>query len=214
MENRELGVALAMTYTTILSTAHLYNAVRQSNLLPVAWRDMEYLTSLHKPQHLFFGGYPTTPEGFLKRFRLAFGLNVSNFAPNRKPSRLYRGKNIRSERNTENMYPLCSIFRGRYCQSERQANLAIDNLNKVITSAATKVGKGSPLAFICEQWAKTRSSPRCSFSPYSGMQLKMTSCKSILIIYPCICVARLSSKLHEAPSSQSVQLYSLLQLRT
>lgn len=42
MENRELGVALAMTYKTILSTAHLYNAARQSNLLPVAWRDMEY----------------------------------------------------------------------------------------------------------------------------------------------------------------------------
>ena len=34
MENRELGVALAVTYKTILSTAHLYNAVRQSNLLP------------------------------------------------------------------------------------------------------------------------------------------------------------------------------------
>ncbi len=36
IETRELGVALAMTYTTILSTAHLYNAARQSKFLPVA----------------------------------------------------------------------------------------------------------------------------------------------------------------------------------
>ena len=109
-ENRELGVALAMTYTTILSTAHLYNAARQSNLVPVAWRDMEYLILLHKPQQLFVGGYPTTPEGFFKRFRLAFGLNVSNFALYRRSSRLHRDKNVKSERNIEKMYPLYSIF--------------------------------------------------------------------------------------------------------
>ena len=142
MENRELGVALAMTYKTILSTAYLYNAARQSNLLPIAWRDMEYLISVHKSQHLFLGDLLTIPEDCLKRFRLAFGINVSNFPLNRRSSRLNLTKNIMSERNIEKMYPLYSIFRGRYCQMDSHANLAVDNLYAIIASIATKVGKG------------------------------------------------------------------------
>ena len=115
MEIRELGVALAMTYKTILSTAHLYNATRQFELLPVACWDMEYLISTHKAQHLFVGGLPTTLEGCFKQFRLAFEVNVANFGPNRRSSRLHVNKNIRSQRNIEKMYPLYSVFRGRYC---------------------------------------------------------------------------------------------------
>ena len=156
MENRELGVALAMTYKTILATAHLYNAARQSGLLPVVWRDMEYLISVHKPQHLFVGGLPTTPEDCFKRFRLAFRVNVSNFAPNRRSSMLHRAKDIKSQRNIEKMYPLYSILRGRYCQSDSHANLAVDNLDAIITSAATKVGNEDPFSQICEQWAKIK----------------------------------------------------------
>lgn len=64
MENRELGVALAKTYKTILATAHLYYAARQSGLLSVAWQDMEYLISVRTAQHLFIGGLPTTPEDY------------------------------------------------------------------------------------------------------------------------------------------------------
>lgn len=54
------------------------------------------------------------------------------------------------------MYPLYSIFRGRYCQSDSHANLAVDNLDAVITSAATNVRKEDTFALICEQWAKTK----------------------------------------------------------
>ena len=156
MENRELGVALAMTYKTILATAHLYNAARQSGLLPVVWRDMEYLISVHKPQYLFVGGLPTTPEDCFKRFRLAFGVNVSNFAPNRRSKRLHIAKDIKSERDIQKMYPLYSILRGRYCQSDSHAKLAVDSLDAIITSLATKVGNEDSFAQICEQWAKTK----------------------------------------------------------
>lgn len=53
-----IGDCLAMTYKAILSTSHLQYAARQSKLLAVAWRDMEYLISAHKPQNLFVGGSP------------------------------------------------------------------------------------------------------------------------------------------------------------
>lgn len=156
MENRGLRVALAMIYKTILSATHLYNAARQSNLLPVAWRDMEYLISVHKPQHLFVGGLPTTAEDCLKRFRLARGVSVSNFAPNRRSSRLNITKSIKSKRNIEKMYPLYSIFRGRYCQSDSHANIPVDNLDGIITSVANKVEKGDPVSQICGQWATSK----------------------------------------------------------
>lgn len=156
MENRELGVALAKTYKTILATAHLYNAARQSGLLPVVWRDMEYLISVHTAQHLFVGGLPTTPEDCFKRFRLAFGINVSNFAPNRRSKGLHIAKHTQTERDIQKMYPLYNILRGRYCQMDSHANLAVDNLNAIIASAATKVGKEDPFALICKQWAKTQ----------------------------------------------------------
>ena len=41
-------------------------------------------------------------------------------------------------------------------QSDHHANLAVDNLDAIITSAAIKVGKGEPFAMTCEQWAKTK----------------------------------------------------------
>lgn len=77
-------------------------------------------------------------------------------APNKTSSRLHIAKEIVSERNTERIYPLYSIFRGQYCQLDTHANLAVDNLDAVITSAATKIGSGDPFALICEQWAKTK----------------------------------------------------------
>lgn len=117
---------------------------------------MEYLISVHKPQHFFVSGLPTTPEDCLKRFRLAFGIKVSNFAPNRRSIRLHIPKNMKSESDIEKMYPLYNVFRGRYCQSESHANIAVDNLDAIITSVATKFRKGDPSALICEQWAKTK----------------------------------------------------------
>lgn len=75
-----------MTYKTILSTAHLYNAARKSNLLPVAWRDMKYLISVHNPPKLFVEGLPTTPEDCLKWFRLASGIDVSKLPPIKHPA--------------------------------------------------------------------------------------------------------------------------------
>jgi len=65
---------------TILATLHLYNAVKQAKILDKIWPDMEYLISLHTPEHLFLGSAPTQRKDFFKIYQLASGLVVMNFA--------------------------------------------------------------------------------------------------------------------------------------
>jgi hypothetical protein len=68
----------------ILLTVHLYNAARQTNCLTKTWTDIEYLISQHDPKHLFVGNLPTERTDFFKRFLLAPGAGMLNFAKDKR----------------------------------------------------------------------------------------------------------------------------------
>ena len=111
------------------------------------------------------------------------------------------------------MYPLCNRFRGRYCQSESHANLAVDSLDPIITSVATNFKKGDPFSPICEQWAKTKKLTSVQLPSVLWHAVEDDELQSISIICLCIRVAQLSSKIYEVPLLRIVQPCNLLQLK-
>jgi hypothetical protein len=66
----------------ILATAHLYNSLRQTGILPCEWPDMERLIAMHRAKNLFVGDLPTTFTNSMKSFGLVIGLPTSILAKN------------------------------------------------------------------------------------------------------------------------------------
>ena len=155
---QDFGISLTNAYDTILSAAHLYNAARQSKLLPVAWPDMEYLISIHSEQRLFIGGLPTSSEDFLKRYQLALGASVLNFARNRRAKKTQESLNNGGARRLRKTYPIHDIFRGRYCAMDNRSNLAIEKVDAVFALEASKSldRDHSTITIYRNQWALTR----------------------------------------------------------
>lgn len=68
----------------ILATAHLYNSLRQTRILPCEWPDMEHVITMHRAKNLFVGDPPTTFENSRKSFGLVLGMPTSVLARNHR----------------------------------------------------------------------------------------------------------------------------------
>jgi hypothetical protein len=120
---REAGTALAMAWGSILYVAHLYNALRQSGILDVPWPDMELFVSICTPKSVFVGDYPTTIEDCLKRYELAMGASVENYAKDRTGSarRKGKGKVIYNKKGPRDWSPksrVIDVFKKRYLEKD------------------------------------------------------------------------------------------------
>ena len=84
--NREqAGLSLANHHASIFIVAHLYNALRQLDVLEERWMDMEMIIDLHI-KVLFAGHLPTTPRDFHSRYCLQLGISAQYFARNQRPN--------------------------------------------------------------------------------------------------------------------------------
>lgn len=73
VEIEEAGVALTNHHFSIFAAAHVYNALRQLNVIQHRWPEMERIIEVHaKP--LFAGSIPTTPDTFFRRIAFRTGL--------------------------------------------------------------------------------------------------------------------------------------------
>lgn len=68
----------------IMAAAHLYNAVRQDEILEILWPDMDLLIRHQTEEKVFLGQAPTTPDMMYKRHCLIEGTSVQVFAQNRR----------------------------------------------------------------------------------------------------------------------------------
>ncbi|KAK4692795.1 hypothetical protein P7C71_g4476, partial [Lecanoromycetidae sp. Uapishka_2] len=153
---QEIGISLTNAYDTIISAAHLYNAVRQTKRISSEWLDMEFLIKTHTPERLFVGGLPTTPGDFSKRYQLALGASALNFAKNgRNPKYIESTKDGLSRRMRKSL-PIHDIFCGRYRGLEQKANLSNENVEALLTGQASRSSKEGPIAIYRKQWMKTR----------------------------------------------------------
>ncbi|KAA6408554.1 MAG: hypothetical protein FRX48_07636 [Lasallia pustulata] len=89
IDREQAGISLANHHTSIFAVAHLYNALRQLDVLEERWMDMEKIIDLHI-KFLFAGQLPTTPKDFHSRCCLQLGVSAQNFARNQRPGHMLR----------------------------------------------------------------------------------------------------------------------------
>ncbi|EQB44955.1 hypothetical protein CGLO_16238 [Colletotrichum gloeosporioides Cg-14] len=78
---KEAGIDLANFWATFVSTAHVYNAVKQLGLLRKPWRDLEIaLSRAGLESKLFTGPPPTDGKDFYRKYSLQLGFSAVNFA--------------------------------------------------------------------------------------------------------------------------------------
>ncbi|KAF7511437.1 hypothetical protein GJ744_004626 [Endocarpon pusillum] len=134
------GILLVNSVTTVLSTAHLYNAVREEGYLPrdKNWEDLDFILNIHSSQDIFIGNRPTNPEEYAKRMSLAQGISPETFAKNRRSMGPKYSKKGYRELNTT--CPVASAFRNRYC-SQGSVDLSIQIVEDLIHQLAFKEQK-------------------------------------------------------------------------
>ena len=82
----EVGIALANHHVSVFLIAHLYNALRQTEVVHGKWPEMEKL--IEQQMGILFGGnFPKTPKEIHTRFAIHLGLSAKNFARNRRPTK-------------------------------------------------------------------------------------------------------------------------------
>ncbi|KAK4076576.1 uncharacterized protein Triagg1_4179 [Trichoderma aggressivum f. europaeum] len=84
------GGPFAATPGALLGVTQLYHALRQEKLLAedLEWEDLETLRKLQGNPSFFVGDLPTNREAYFKNYCLSIGTSVTNWAPNRRKSKL------------------------------------------------------------------------------------------------------------------------------
>jgi hypothetical protein len=80
LKTEEAGVALANHHLSIFATAHLYNALRQLQVIDFQWPAIDRIIDIHIGP-IFANSLPTTPDKMQSHFELRVGLKsaCSNF---------------------------------------------------------------------------------------------------------------------------------------
>ena len=82
----EIGIALANHHVSVFLIAHLYNALRQTEVVHGKWPEMEKL--IEQQMGVLFGGnFLKTPKEIHTRYAIHLGLSAKNFARNRRPTK-------------------------------------------------------------------------------------------------------------------------------
>lgn len=115
MRAQDLGVTLANAWSSILTTAQIYNAVRQEKLLSLPWKDMEMLISLQSEETFFVGEHPKSPEEYVKRFALNMGYSATMFAKDHRENAPIASK--KGPRGLSELCPTAKLCVGRYCEN-------------------------------------------------------------------------------------------------
>lgn len=76
---RECARRVSNDRRLLIEVAHLYNAVKQCELVTRDWEDLEQLIFFYTEQQFFLGARPTARENFYKRLTLVHGGSIANW---------------------------------------------------------------------------------------------------------------------------------------
>jgi hypothetical protein len=176
-----LGVAFANAWGSIMSCAHLYNAVQREKLLTHQWPDMTLAFTLHTEKSFFIGSPPTTTEDYLKRFILALGGSVTNFGPGDKGRKKNKNKPVLSSRGPnalKELAPVLATFRERYCEKTPRLDLRAQDVQLILDKSEWQWefdDEGNPATLV-----KDSEVVKGYSKPLSTKQVTMTRLISLL----------------------------------
>jgi len=161
----EGAIEVANAWRVILSTAHLYNAVRQSGYLTTFWTDMDELIALQTPGHVFVGNPPSDLKRHENHLWLALGISAKVFAARGKNWRPnlatpWSGMQSDSIRLLRSRSPVFDIFHQRWHHNIQRSRPGVElhnveqMLNKMVNSDPAH-GAAAMSNEVAEQWKKT-----------------------------------------------------------
>jgi hypothetical protein len=135
MRLHEFSIVFVNAWGSVMSCAHLYNAVIVGKRKETMWKDLEVVIPLQGEKTFFIGDAPESVDDCLKRFALAICASASNLARStRKKKGLVHSK--RGPKGVKELGPVLQTFKGRFCDGNGQNDLRADDVQKILDHAA------------------------------------------------------------------------------
>jgi hypothetical protein len=131
MRFHEISIAFVNAWGSVMSCAHLYNAVGGGKTRDTRWKDLDVVVLLQGEKTFFIGDAPKSADDCLKRFALAMGASASNLA---KSTRRKKGLTLskRGPKGLKELGPVLQTFKGRFCDGNGQVNFAAEDVQKIL----------------------------------------------------------------------------------
>lgn len=135
MQFHEFGIAFANAWGSVMSCAHLYNAVNGGKTQNMMWKDLDVVIGLQDPKTFFVGEAPTMPDECLKRFALAMGASAANLA---RSTRTRRGSvySKKGPKGLKELGPMMQAFRSRICDASGPRNIRAEDVEKILHNSS------------------------------------------------------------------------------
>lgn len=128
---REASIAFVNSLGSILSSAQLYNVLRQEGLMTNVWPDMDLALLMHRTEGLFIGGFPKTTADYSEQFSLAMKHSAKN--PGKDSISTVVAKS--GPRRLSQLSPICEIFKDRFCGCKPHSDLSPHDMKTILDVA-------------------------------------------------------------------------------
>lgn len=133
---REASIIFINALGSILSSAHLYNALRQERQMTNPWPDMELVLLMHKTEDLFVGAFPNAAADYHERFFLAMEHLTKNSTQDRMQDGIAARKS--SPRKLNQLPQVCGMFKDRFSRREIRLSLSSDDIKVILNLEDTR----------------------------------------------------------------------------
>lgn len=131
-EMYDIGIAVVNAWGSITYSWHLYNALRNENLIDEPWSDMEVVQTLIGESNLYPGRRPGSPAEYLSRFCLQMGVSAANFADPRRRRGITALGSRAGPRGIKSGIPVSSMFMDRYLRATGQVDWTPEHIDDII----------------------------------------------------------------------------------
>ena len=152
-----MGRGLGDHLSIVMSSAHLYNVLRQSEELAMPWPAMEGLIKHYTPETIFGGPRPVELHECLRRAALAEGGSATLFAKNPRQMQSFKSKKGRRHIDVEN--PVREMLSNRYLINEDgivQTEIDQDLIEAIVCKFPTGKNNKSRNGKLRKQWETSR----------------------------------------------------------
>jgi hypothetical protein len=135
MRFHEISIVFVNAWGSVMSCAHLYNAVQGGKTKDIMWKDMDVVIQFQGEKAFFIGEHPTSSEDCLKRFALAMGASATSLA---KSTRKKKGLTLskRGPKGLKEGGTILQTFKGRICDGNGQNDINAEHVQKILEGSS------------------------------------------------------------------------------
>ncbi|KAH6639064.1 hypothetical protein C7974DRAFT_304256 [Boeremia exigua] len=134
MQFHELSIVFVNAWGSVMSCAHLYNAVQGGSVREMMWKDLDIVVGMQEPKTIFTGDAPKSSDDCLRRFALAMGASAASLA---KSTRTKRGLTLskRGPKGFKQLGATLQTFRSRICDVNGPKDIRAEDVQKILESS-------------------------------------------------------------------------------